>query len=95
MVVDNIIVCPSCNKVASWSMYFQRYVCPYCGGEAFLRRLYTNYIIDAKHNENCPMSILPLPHDTHWVTREAACAAWNLRRYCKAETTKMGDEING
>lgn len=33
MVVDNIIVCPSCNKVASWSMYFQRYICPYCGWE--------------------------------------------------------------
>lgn len=69
--------------------------CPFCNGEAFLRRLYTNYIIDAKHNENCPMSILPLPHDTHWVTREAARAAWNLRRYHKTETTKMGDEING
>ena len=33
MAVDNIIVCPSCNKEASWSMYFQRYVCPYCGWE--------------------------------------------------------------
>ena len=53
--------------------------CPFCGGEAFLRRLYTNYIIDAQHSENCPLSILPLPRDTDWVTREAAYAAWNRR----------------
>lgn len=53
--------------------------CPFCKGEAFLRRLYTNYIIDAKHNENCPMQILPLPRDSHWVTRLAAEAAWNRR----------------
>ena len=41
------------------------------------------------------MANMPLPYDTHWVTREAARAAWNLRRYCKTETTKMGDEMNG
>lgn len=69
--------------------------CPFCNGEAFLRKLYTNYIVDAKHDENCPMACRPLPYDTHWVVREAACAAWNLRRYCKTETTKMGVEMNG
>ena len=30
---SNIRVCPSCNKLASWNSYFQRYICPYCGWE--------------------------------------------------------------
>ena len=68
--------------------------CPFCGGEAFLRKAYSNYIVDAKHIENCPMWIRPLPYDTHWVTREAARAAWNLRRYKDNETTKMGEKYN-
>ena len=53
--------------------------CPFCGGEAFLRPVYRNYIIDAKHDDNCPMIAMCLPLETHWVTREAAVAAWNRR----------------
>lgn len=53
--------------------------CPFCGREAFLRKLYCNYIVDAKHDRNCPMANAPLPFDTHWVTQMAAEAAWNRR----------------
>ena len=53
--------------------------CPFCGGEAFVRKLYTNYIVDAKHGENCPMCYMCLPYDSRWATREAAVAAWNER----------------
>jgi len=53
--------------------------CPFCGGEAFMRHLYSNYIVDAKHDDNCPMIFLSLPKDTHWVTRMAAETAWNRR----------------
>lgn len=53
--------------------------CPFCGGEAFVRRVYRNYIVDAKHVENCPMFFMCLPLETYWVTREAAIAAWNRR----------------
>lgn len=53
--------------------------CPFCGGEAFVRKLYRNYIVDAKHDRNCPMANMPIPYDTHWVTQLAAEAAWNRR----------------
>ena len=53
--------------------------CPFCGGEAFLRHLYTNWIVDAKHDDNCILDYMIVPYDTHWVTREAAKAAWNRR----------------
>lgn len=53
--------------------------CPFCGGEAFIRKLYRNYIIDAKHDDNCPLDYMVLPYDSCWVTREAAVAAWNRR----------------
>ena len=53
--------------------------CPFCNAEAFLRTLYIGYIVDAWHDENCPMACRPLPYDTHWCTREAATAAWNNR----------------
>ena len=33
MIVNDTIICPSSNKIASWSMYFQRYTCPHCGWE--------------------------------------------------------------
>lgn len=56
--------------------------CPFCGGEAFLRHLYTNWIVDAIHAENCPLNCRVLPYDTHWVTREAAKYAWNRRVEC-------------
>lgn len=35
MIVHNPIICPSCNKLASWNTYFQRYVCSYCGWEDY------------------------------------------------------------
>jgi len=54
--------------------------CPYCDGKAFVRKLYTNYIVDAVHEENCPLSILLIPHDSPWCTKEAAIAAWNKRQ---------------
>ena len=53
--------------------------CPFCGGEAFIRKLYTNYYVDALHDENCPINIRIAPYDSHWVTRSAAEAAWNRR----------------
>lgn len=53
--------------------------CPFCGGEAFMRPLYRTYIVDAKHDDNCPLNYRILPHDSHWCTRMAAEAAWNRR----------------
>lgn len=38
-----------------------------------------NYIVDAKHDRNCPMANMPISYDTHWVTQLAAEAAWNRR----------------
>ena len=60
--------------------------CPFCGGEAFVRKLYTNYFVDAKHGENCPMCYMCLPYDSRWVTREAAVGAWNMRYHCSPST---------
>ena len=60
--------------------------CPFCGGEAFVRKLYTNYFVDAKHGENCPMCYMCLPYDSRWVTREAAVGAWNMRYHCSPPT---------
>lgn len=53
--------------------------CPFCGGEAFMRRLYKTYIVDAKHDDNCPLNCRVLPYDALWCTRMAAQAAWNRR----------------
>lgn len=53
--------------------------CPFCGGEAFMRKLYTTYFVDAKHDENCPMNVRLNPYESHWVTRLAAEEAWNRR----------------
>lgn len=53
--------------------------CPFCGGEAYMARTYRSYIALAKHDDNCPLFVRPIPYDTHWATREAACAAWNRR----------------
>lgn len=53
--------------------------CPFCGGEAYMARTYKSYIVLAKHDDNCPLFVRPIPYDTHWATREAACDAWNRR----------------
>lgn len=53
--------------------------CPFCGGQAFMRKLYTNYYVDAMHDKNCPMNIRLNPYDSHWVTMAAAETAWNRR----------------
>lgn len=54
--------------------------CFFCGGKAFIRKLYTNYIVDAAHEElKCPLAYHLLSRDTGWVTREAAIHAWNRR----------------
>lgn len=53
--------------------------CPFCGGEAFIRVMLRNYMVDAKHEWNCPMAHGIPPVDTHWVTQSAAIAAWNRR----------------
>lgn len=52
--------------------------CPFCAGKAFVRKLYSNYVVDAKHDRNCPMANMPLPYG-HWVTQLAAETAWNRR----------------
>lgn len=61
--------------------------CPFCGGDAFLRKLYTNWFVDAKHGTNCVLANMCVPHDTPWVTMEAAIAAWN-NRYTDSITIK-------
>ena len=61
-------------------MMYSLAACPFCGKAAFITKTYKNYIVDAIHDENCPLFIRPFPYDTHWVTREAAIAAWNRRR---------------
>lgn len=35
MIENNSMICPSCGKLASWNMYFQSHVCPYCGWKGY------------------------------------------------------------
>ena len=64
MGVDNIRVCPSCKKIASWSMYFQRYICPYCGWEGDE----TSYQLDItkKKKTNIEYAYCNSPEDISW-----------------------------
>lgn len=67
--------------------------CQICGGEAFMRRLYMTYIVDAKHDDNCPLSCRVLPYDARWCTRMAAQAAWNRRAMTATDELRRLQEL--